>query len=284
MRSRQFGSTVLTVMALLTAAPEAQAQEASSATYQWWNVCGGTSFNTCASVDIRLTGAGQMRLRVWNRSGSIGYNGVATPTSTVFTGLGFYNIGQVSAVATSLNMSGPTHVNEAGAGPNEWALLNDEAIRNNGSVNENGNLQIGGGVRLEMASTTENGVDDGIIRDCLPSSQFPGGTNNFWANPCGQVPNWESDAGWIVFDFNFTGNWGNLSTTEINIKGQNGPDGWSTHCITGGNNTNCYDVPVDKPPPSEVVPEPVTMILMGTGLLGIGAARRRRRKQDDATL
>jgi hypothetical protein len=279
MRSKQIVPMALSLMTMLAAAP-LEAQDASSATYQWWNVCGGTSFNTCASVDIRLMGTGQMRLRVWNRSGSVGVDGVPTPTSTVFTGIGFYNIGQVSAVATSLNMTGQVHLNSTGAAPNEWMLSNDERINRNGSVNESGNLQIGGGVKLEMAAQTENGVDDGIIRDCAPASQFPGGTNNFWANPCGDVPDWASDDGWVIFDFNFTGTWGSLATTEINLKGQNGPNGWSTHCITGGNQTNCYDVPVETPPPVIVTPEPMSILMLGTGLIAMGVLRRRRRREN----
>jgi hypothetical protein len=40
-----------------------------------------------------------------------------------------------------------------------------------------------------------------------------------------------------------------------------------------------YDMPIDPADQSIVTPEPVTMVLLGTGLAGIGGAYRRRRTQ-----
>jgi hypothetical protein len=44
---------------------------------------------------------------------------------------------------------------------------------------------------------------------------------------------------------------------------------------------DCGTLPPPPPPPPIVTPEPVTMVLLGSGLAGIGAARRRRRKQEN---
>ena len=47
--------------------------------------------------------------------------------------------------------------------------------------------------------------------------------------------------------------------------------------VTSGNVTSTYVPPVVAPPPVTATPEPVTMALLGSGLLGLGAYRRRRR-------
>jgi hypothetical protein len=210
--------------------------------FRTWTVCGGNAFATCASVEISVSSSNHVTMRVWNLSGFYG-----SYANTVFTGIGFENVGSAKGVLGSLSMTGP----KRDAAAASWALKN--------------NKQIGGGINLDMVATVPQGssVDDGIASQCANS--LPGGSNTLWWNPCA-LPAGSSDPGWIVLDFNITGNW-DLSNSYLLVKGQSNIG--STECITGGPHANCG-----------VVPEPVTMTLLGTGLAGLGgfAALRRRRK------
>jgi len=221
-----------------------------------WVVCGGNAFNTCASVDLTVGGQ-NVTIRVWNLSGFYG-----SYANTVFTGVGFENIGNVAVVMpncggspcsyATATMSGPVRGTNT---PSAWQLRN--------------NTQIGGGVTLDVVSTTGSGVDNSIASGCANNSKLPGGSNQLWMNPCA-LPTGTSDPGYIQISFTVTGTW-DLASTYLLVKGQNGPAGKSTECITGGANANCG-----------VVPEPVTMLLLGSGLAGMGGfglARRRRRDE-----
>lgn len=166
---------------------------------------------------------------------------------TIFSALGFDFVGTAQAVEGSLTMSGPTRGADA---PLPWMLSNYGV----------GNLQ------LDMVTASGTGPDNGIANEC---STLPGPPPRLWVNPCA-LPSGDADPGWITLSFDITGEW-NLESTTLNIHGIN-ERGVQTDCITGGPGANC-----------SVVSEPITIALLGTGLLGIGGAgalRRRRRDGD----
>ena len=85
-----------------------------------WNVCGGSTFNTCASVMLNVRGS-QVTVSVWNLSGFYG-----SSAATLFNAVGFENIGNIGIASTpSPTMTDPVRGNDH---PAPWSISQDRSI------------------------------------------------------------------------------------------------------------------------------------------------------------
>ena len=98
----------------------------------------------------------------------------------------------------------------------------------------------------------------------------------------------QGSTGWVVFSFTTTNQW-SASAAQIawQVHTTTADGKWYWACRSEADPANTYDsrcAAVDPNAPVTATPEPVTMALLGSGLLGVAgaAARRRRREQEEA--
>jgi hypothetical protein len=205
-----------------------------------WTVCGGNTFATCAAVEVTVTGE-HVVMRV-------------------FTAIGLFNLpASVSVGAANLSMTGPKRPGDI---PGPWVAGQDQ--------------QVGGGVNLDVLVSTPNGINNGIASECAAPGQLPGGINQFWMNPC--TVDLTNPGGFVVISFDVSDptlpsgkDAFDPNLVGLLVKGQNGPNGASTECITAGSQLNCQ--------PVTVTPEPVSLVLLGSGLVGMGGVGTLRRRK-----
>jgi hypothetical protein len=117
--------------------------------------------------------------------------------------------------------------------------------------------QGGGGVNVDLLADTENGINNGISSACAP-------VNNRIAT--GGIGGCPGGSNTVTISFHISSTF-DLADASLFIKAQGAQ---SSVCVIG---SEC------APITTSAVPEPATLLLVGTGMLALAGGRRRSRRR-----
>ena len=227
-------------------AQAATAQE----TFNFDNYCVMGSWQVCASV--RLTSVGNtLTMQVWNLEGTLGQAHTLTSIGLYHSG-GFFDWQREVSSWNARHYVTSTSYNDITRAWSERRASDIETLA---------------GINLELSEGTSGNSG---IAGC---DALPGGTKWRTCNSFANAP-------FVQFSFTFRNDrWGNpqhFSLNNVELRWHSQQTGadmeGSLKCDTGG---------AGDYPPCTSVPEPTTIVLLGSGMAGLGAIARRRRKKQE---
>lgn len=218
------------------------------------NYCTTGAIKTCASMKVFTTpdGMGGTNVVIWVRNEQ-GTNPTDNTQGSLITKIGL--VGPEVGTATGLTVGTDGEVGIVGDPASRWEI---QASPGQGN--------IGGIVEFTAGTQSQGGANEGGIRGCDSSDASP---TRYFVTCDGS-----GNTGWVTFSFNTSNLW----------NAENAIIAWKTQAVTDGGGS--YECRADAEgehacaptTPVTVTPEPVSLALMGSGLLGIAMLRFRRRQ------